>query len=157
MDTIHEESAGRQNPACKQEPSTVQLQPDTPHFIFLLQVREETCQNKLSGSRGLSKSHQSLCHLLFCFCARQQCYLPLEFLHFEGPASSHSSPQTCCMIQPQLWAIQALCISFWHLYWPLGEMILTSCRCQDTFCFQFHPTQVKGRLGRDASSIFPSP
>lgn len=83
MDSIDKERAGRQNTACEQEPSTVQLQPDTSPFIFLLQVREETCQNKLSGSRGLSKSHQSLCHLLFCFCARQQCQLPLEFLHLR--------------------------------------------------------------------------
>lgn len=53
----------------------------THHILFfLLQVGEETCQNKLSRSRGLSERHQSLCHLLFCFCARQQRQLPLEFL-----------------------------------------------------------------------------
>lgn len=54
---------------------------DASHFIFLLQVKE-MCQNKLGGSRGLSKSHQSLC-CLFCFCARQQCQLPLEFLRLR--------------------------------------------------------------------------
>lgn len=41
-------------PTSEQEPRAAHIQPYASHFIFL-QVREETCQNKLSGSRGLSK------------------------------------------------------------------------------------------------------
>lgn len=74
----------------------------------------------------------------------------------EGAAWSHSSAQGCCLLQLQLWAAQehaTLC--FWHLPWPLREMIPVSWRCQDTFCSQLHPAQVRPKLCQEDSQ--PSP
>jgi len=131
----------------------VGAQPDTSHFIFLLPVREETCQNKPSGSRGLSKSHQSLCHLLLCFCARQRCQLPLEFLLSRELLCLAALPRdaagSSCGCEP----FQSALLSAPVLTPRREDPRLLQMPRHSLLCSQFHPTQIGAKLCQEASSI----
>lgn len=52
-------------------------------ILFFFKLEKKRARINSVWVEASQKSHQSRCRLLFCFCARQRCQLPLEFLHLR--------------------------------------------------------------------------
>lgn len=90
--SVHEEQARRQ-----QSPALHSSGLTHPTSFFFSKLEKKSSRINSVGAEASSKSHQSLCRLFFCFCARWQCQLLLEFLHLREMLhlSAHPKDAAC--------------------------------------------------------------